>query len=868
MAVVHYNDGTEYGQVDAFYGRVSSSILAAQITQFRETGLKVKLIDERTNRWEFLAGVDQNPTPYAANPEFTTPWLQTYWSYRGQADVCILDNGNIFRVRVDVDDLNIYSQTITDPTVASQWTTWGLLYSGPHYGVGLAADGNTPIVYGIKADGLYRNNSLVWATAGLVQVHCHRNADGKQDVDHLWIQKTLIGAFAPNRATQRKFDVYHTPDVQSTTPLQVPWNFLWMRHRVASIERADGKIIRVSSYPIYAPEALSSGDTLLTELVNLANIRTELKGPQLVRGLPGQWGHNTVSGSEIFKLSDGYYYLLYVEVHRDGDWEFVSNLETPLVWQRSKDGLFWSEPVHCGFNAWGFAGLVEKNGYVYVAGNGSVHRRPTTSVEYDLTNYVPTVEWESPRANQSGSGSLVSANPGGIHNSLIDNDNSDRRIVIEPGIKSGANYEFVKLDDFWVKKIRRIIDGKINRLQIEFGNIWSRLENPLRDVVNFVGRTEYQDWLEGKPNEAFAYFFDGGEGSDGSSFTMDVTGGLVLWTGWKGLNPEFSVSLSAPSSSSIPIALFFRYIDDNNHIKVQFRDGFSNNIVVSEVENGTARILTTLSASGITRFGIRARWKTYDIYANGTLVGSVTDDSPVLKTPGYVGWSCNRSYIVSNFDFKDLEHNYTTEDIVRFALAGGDYHDVVVGSQGSKQYALMWGPQTDLPTLADGLRNTLEADKLELIWRDGIIEVGQFKDETVYKDIENRIIRTEQIQLGNRRINLANIDGNENTWFEIDIVDALLRDRMINAYLDLPELLTQDDVRNRAIEEIRRGKMAEAPGGQLPLFFDLWRMDTVRWVDNAGNSQIVRIEGMKVSIDQGSQPSQRQELDTSLIDNE
>lgn len=868
MAVVHYGDGTLYGDADAYYGRISADLQAAQDTQSRETGLIVKLIDERVNRWEdVLPDADQNPTKYSKTPGLTgvtVSMTQLYWSYRGQAALCVLDNGNLVRVRIDIDDLNVYYQEITDASVAAQWEAWTLLYTGPNYAITVAPNGNNFVVYHAKSNGVYRNNVLEWAAENIYNIRVHRGTDGRQELDKLWIGQVQGGMLSTARQRVRKFDWYYTSDIETVTPVEVPWNYAWYRHGNASIAVNATDAIRISTYPMYAPFAINSGESLLTERVKISTLGTELKGPRLIRGLPGEWGHNYVSGADIFKLSDGYYYLFYTEIHVDDNWEFSSYPEINFVWQRSKDGEVWSEPVHTAHVGWGFAGVAEQNGYLYLCGNGSVYRRPITAVEYDISDFVPEVSWDSPRDNQSGSGQMRVANPDDVNAEIL--PLSDRRIVIQPGIKTDAGYEFVSMDDFWIRSIRREMDGEINRLRIDFGNVWSRLENPLRDVYNFVGRTDYQDWQTGGVNEPFNYYFDGTSEPSVSSTNQLVTSGKVLWTAWKGLNPNFHVSFA---SSPNNFTLYFRHYDDNNHLKLVYDGEAVKLYEVSNmlIEDGDEVLIDSASCSGATRLGVRCRWKYFDIYKNGTLLTTFYDDSPILNRIGYVGWEGDGAYSVSNFDFTDLEFNYTSKDLIRQALAIGDYHDTIVGSATAKQYALLWGPQTDLPTAADALRNLLEAEKLELIWRDGIIEVGQFKETGAYKTIENRIIQTEEIQSGMRRINLANVDGNEHTWFETDIEDAIARDRMINAYYDLPELLTKDEVRKRAQEEIRRSAMSEAPGGNVPMFFDLWRMDPVLWVDNAGNEKLVRIEGIQVTINQSDKPSQRETLDTSLIEN-
>lgn len=866
MAVVHYGDGTLYGQADAFYGRISADISAAQDTQVRETGLIVKIIDERSNRWEtILADADQSPEAYKNTPGMNNraaSMTQNYWSYRGQAGVCILDNGTIVRVRVDVDDLNIYYQEITDPTNVAQWSSWTLLYTGPYYSVAIAPDVNTYIVYGSKSDGVYRNNVKQWTATEIMGIVVHCGVDGRQQKENLWIKRAQPGAYNADRLQVRKFDWYHTSNITTTTPQQVVWNYQWSRSDVTSILLANGTVARITSYPMYAPHAQNAGESMGAEIVASGSaMRTQLAGPRLIRGMPSEWGHNHVSGALITKLSDGYYYLFYKEIHVDNDYEFSSSPAIALVWQRSKDCLAWSEPVHTSHDEWALAGVVEKDGYAYLCGNGSVHRRPTTSTEYEITDFVPQVEWDSPRDNQTGSGKMVVANPEDVNSEIL--DLSDRRIVVQPGIKTAAGYEFVSLDDFWIRKVSRIMDGSINRLNVDFGNIWVRLENPLRDVHNFVGKTLYRDWYSDTQNEAFNYYFDSSDEPEVEDNGL-IASGRVLWTAWKGMNPYFAVNFNKS-----PFSLYIRYEDEHNYLELSYNGSSVRLTEVSNkrVEAGEAVIIGTASASGVTRLGIRARWKYFDIYTNGTLLTTFTDETPILNRLGYVGWMHDGPYTVWAFDFEDLEYDYTSKELIRQALALGDYHDAIISNSDTRQYALMWGQQTDLATPADGLRSLLELEKLELIWRDGLIHVGQFKETAPYKIIEDRIIRTEHANEGNHRINLALVDGNDSTWLQVDLDDATARDRMINAYFDLPELETEEATRERALEEIRRSALSETPGGLVPLFFDLWRMDPIEWVDNAGNSRLVRIEGIQVTINQSTQPSQRQQLDTSLIEN-
>jgi hypothetical protein len=872
MALTIYGDGTEYGDADGDYGRISGALLAAQQAQVRETALKIRLIDERSNRWENFAGENLGvPDVSHTDPPI---WDQGYWAYRGQSDVCVLDNGTIVRVRINPTTRVVESQEITDPTVASQWESWNTYNGDTNYAVAVAPDtASTYAIYHAKASGVFKNNSLVWSKAGVMKLACHKESNGQQLKDALWISVVEEGVFIQGPSPEisgpqtRQLQVWFTDDITTTTPIEATWNFYWQRNSAISIDRDDSQVIRIVSYPLYSPiDSVSTGESITTILRPFTQDDLVDYTPQrLVRGLSGGVGHNVIQWPVITRLSDGFFYLFYSELHTDEEFASTTNLRVALVWQRSKDGLVWSEPVHTSFGGGvGFAGVVESGSFVYACGNGGVWRRPNTSVEYDITNYVPQVSWDLPRDNQTGSGHAVVANPGGVNDEII--DLNDRRLIIEPGIKTGSDYEYAQLGDFWSKRVTGSITKEAQRISIEFGDIWARLENPMRDVFNFIGKTVFQDWKPGKTNEAFNYYFPRGEPEKVSDTTLQVTGsGSALWTGWKGYNPFFHISFGGGA-----IDIFFRWQDEDNYIKLSY-NGTNQVLVYQAIDGVEEQIASETGFPTISRIGVRVLWTKFELYANNVLVNEYaptvwqTDPTKIHK-PGYVGIGKSTTFAFNNFVFEDLEYDYSSEDLVRQALALGDYHDAIVGGAIARQYALLWGPQTDLPTAADSLRQLIEAEKLELMWRDGFIHVGKFKDTIPTRTLEDEIISTEEVGEANRRINLASIDGNEDTWFEIDGPDARARDRMIQSYFDLPELLTQDDVAERAREEIRRGKLGQSPGGPIPLLLDLWRMDPITWIDANGVSKDVRVEGISVEINQSTQPRQLSTIDTSLLE--
>lgn len=886
MPKLIYGSTVKYGDTDAFYGRVSASIVDAQESFFRETGLKVTVIDERINRWEEVVDDDTSLVLSDYLGLDTNPGSPSYYSYRTQAKAIKLDDGTVVRVRVgsksDLSDRQIYIQEITDLTSVSQWETWTLKYTGVNYAIELVQTGaSTYDIYHTKQNlGLFKNNVLLWAQTddgvdlerGIFISAVDAPWDSLYETTPYYkiLNVGIVRAFADGF---RYIDYYYTSNVDDNAPGFAWSNYFWYRHLVSTILMDDGKFLIVETMPITDPRSPNRTDSITCRIQDYPFPDNSI-APLVIRGFGSDYGFNTISGARVHKFSDGYYYIFYREDHLGDAWESVTNTAL-FIWQRSKDGLHWSEPIHSGFlpneRAGAFEATVGGEDWVYYCGNGDVHRRPATKIEYSIEDYVPQISWESPRDNQEGTGQVVVANPAKVNDNLI--DLSDRRIRIEPGIKSGDIYEFEQLEDTWIKTAIAVTEGAASRINLALGNVWSRLDSPFRDTINIIGQTHYEDWKDGTPNEPFNYYFTEGEPTKVNNSLKLTGGGICLWTGWKGINPEFDISFD-----SFDLEVYLRYVDEDNYIKFVYTAPGAGLITIIQVKDGiestiTSYVVSNLASSGYQkRFGVKIRWFSVEFFAYSgagakTEMGGFefTDGTfDYLLKPGYVGWGMAATFTVNKFNFKDLELPMYTGDIVKMALAMGDYHDVTV-PQGSEQYALIWGPQTDLQTPAQALRNALEAEKYELVWRDGQIQVGQFKDLEPVKTITDRIIKTDYVDEANRRINFATVDGNENSWSEVDSVDTQNRDRQIVAYFDLPELKTPEAVQARAVEELRRSKLGSSPGGQVPLYFDLWRMDPIIWVDNQGRTYNVRIEGMSIEINQSTEPSQRQTLDTSLL---
>lgn len=882
MPVTIYDDGSLYGDADAIYGRIGTALANAQLARVRETGLRVRVLDEQLNQWELHAGAHSHPDEGLGRAVYDPVygdlpgWDIGYSGFHGRCDYAVKNNGDIYRVRqgdpADANDNQLWHQTITDPGNPSQWTSWSVLYSGTHYGSATVeidpADGTTPIVYHCKSDGLYRNNSKVIDNSALETSteKCIWYFPIKGAPDSGWLQTVMPPTTGGSR---RMFNFYAVLDV--VTPdfyLEPTISYGWSQASLAGIMSEDEtKYHFLMNAPFHFNTR--NGNNGMEVAYFRVDSDTWNQTPFYpIRGIGGGAGINYITGPRISLLSDGFYYYTAFEWHRPagGQYSDATSLGYGFpIWSRSKDLMHWSEPVVGPpmKNAWGFiGGFVESEGYVYMADSEEVWRRPIGTITTDLSNYVPELNFEIPRDNQPASGTVKVANPDGVHNELL--TMSDREIVIEPGIKvADGSYEFVQFDRFFIDQVNKEVAGAANRLEIGIGNIWDRLDNPMRDVTNFVGKFTWDDFSEGKRNEPFNYFFATSTNPTVDEFFRLNTGGIVLLTAWKGHNPDITVRFSGASGNPRVIC---RYIDANNYAYFEYNTGsgaWSWNYLIDGDVNLQASGSTSADSTPVIR--VRLRYGFFTLWVNGNLVENNYLPLTWTLAPGYVGFSSSSgSYKINDLHVEDWEWDLQTSDLVKTALAMGDFHDFNVGGADSRAVAIVWGPQTDIDTPAAALASMLETEKLQLCWRNGRVEVGRFEDQNPVRTIEDTVIESDEIDEASRRVNIVSVDGNEHYWLEVDVTDSKERGRMVAAYYDLPELLDQDAVTNRAREEMKRAAQGRSPGGTTPLYFDLWRMDAVTWIDNQGNSNVVRIEGFSVEINQSTTPYQRQTFDTSL----
>lgn len=858
------------------YGRAGAGLVNAQAVSTRETGLQVIVLNEQVNAWEHHHGTHAFPDTglgYGLYQPINDAAIYEvgYFSYRGLGDMAVKANGNIVRVRngdpADANDRQIWSQTITDPENLAQWASWSVLYSGTHYGppsVVIQNDGTTVTVYHCKSDGLYRNNSKIVNNFGLAN-KCLAFKP-MLNSPNAGILLTIEEDSTDGKRLQQ---FYFIADTTSASVENLPFlNNDWKLGGIlTALDDDAAKVHGIMSAPLhYSPRSTINGSELAYFNFQLSSFDTDQTPFFPIRGIGGGAGINYLSGTSLIQMSDGYYYIFGTEIHQyqAGDITATSTLGSGLpMWMRSKDLMHWTDPMIGPpiTRVWGSVTPVESNGYLYAGDHEVIWRRPVGQLSYDITDYVPKVEFDLPRDNQVAAGTITVANPDGVNDFL--KGLSNREIVIAPGIKlEDGTYEYVQYDRFFIDTVTKETKGKVNRLQIAFSNVWQRLDNPFRDVTNFVGQLVWDDFASGKRNQPFNYFFVSDSSPSVDSFKHLHSRGMVLATMWKGTSFDCSIQFHSYTGNPMIIA---HYRDKNNYMKLQIS---GTTLILTEVVNGDSFNIDTasISATSSPHLRLEMRFGKYRAWVDGVLK---LDDAflplgSVAREPGYVGFYAT-TFSISNFHLDDWEYPLTMADLIRTALSMGDFHDVIVTGGEERAVAITWGPQVDLSTPAAALASALEASGCQLAWRNGIVEVGKFNDQTPVHIIENQIIESDEIDEAGRRVNIVAIDGNEHWWLEVDIADLVARDSMITAYYDLPELLDRQAVIDRAREEMKRAALGDSPGGTTPLYFDLWRMDAVTWVDNAGNSHVVRIEGFKVQIEQGPTPSQRQTFDTSLF---
>jgi len=720
-------------------------------------------------------------------------------------------------------------------------------------------------VYSAKSDGVYKNNVLKVSVTGIIEIF---PVIGQMDA--LFVTKIGVDGLD----SRRIMDLRYIADVEAGTSVDDRWNYRWRRTQIAAQEISDGRIFRVQSAGFFTdPRDLTIAESMTSTFAASSSSGGDpTVAPRLVRGFGGQAGTNMIVDPYLLSCTDGFYYLFYGENRTDADGDDAIAIST-LFWQRTKDLLHWSEPVAIGFDDMMPTNIavVERSGYLYVANNGAVWRRPVAVLTYDISDYVPNVTMTLASISDEGGAALTVANPAGVNDNLI--DLSDREITIRPGMKTDTGaYQFADLNAWWVKAAKKEVEGSISRIALSCYDLTERLANPFRDIFNFPGKVQFNDWYLGRRNKLFNYYLRGGRptflrttNSAGkvTAIVYRVTKisrvHVALYTGWKGHNFTASVRFKGGSMSGKRFGIVYRYKNGSNYYWAQVN---GSNLNLLRIRAGVQTQLATYAIGStptnptiqvITEFGF------HYIYLNGTLRITHNETTPSVY-PGYVGiryFSTSVTTMSADlFNLTTWDTNVTTDELIRTALAAGDFHDVTIAGGEAPQVAVVWGPQTDIKSPRDALRYLLEQYKLELVWQNGSIIIGQFKDLSIVRTIENDSLGFAQTEQFGQRVNLALVDGNEDSYTAIDGPDTRQRGRQMVAYFDIPALDTHEKVVERAEEEIRRGVVGTKYEGTSRLYLDLWRLDGVTWIDGAGNSYDLRIDQMEIEINQSTEPRQ------------
>jgi hypothetical protein len=159
----------------------------------------------------------------------------------------------------------------------------------------------------------------------------------------------------------------------------------------------------------------------------------------------------------------------------------------------------------------------------------------------------------------------------------------------------------------------------------------------------------------------------------------------------------------------------------------------------------------------------------------------------------------------------------------------------------------------------------LLVDFEEIPWSTGHVHIGRFVPGDPKYTIQNEVTSYAQISEDRTRANIAKIDGNLDSWTEYDRDDLTIRDSAIVSYLDLPELKSSGEVRQRAIEELRAARRVNSPGGSVAWQPWFTQKDSIYWVDEDQQKYTATIEGLSVEWSQGEEPFQRAEIDTGNV---
>lgn len=774
----------------------------AVTTQTRETGAIASIVNSHTNDWEDFAGIDINvEAVYSPVDVSDGDWDITHWSYRGQAAMTQIANGDIVRVRVgdwtNTAYRGIQRQVITDPTDPSQWQTWSNLYAGDHYAVAIERDDSAVDgyhIYSSKSDGLYMDNvgivtggaapyqivriKPVYGKTNMIYFAAIRQAsDGLRAMSWYYVIDTLAPG-TPN-SDLAQFSYYHQD------------MFVVVHERDSTQEDFSGQ--RWRAMPLdsaerdpYASDTLTQENTGTTqdfdpEFGHWAWFEDGtfdyLKGPSQRAGFK-RINDLYVTNISNDEFPNGAWYLFYTEQHLDAHGNVLSNLKNPLFWHRAamedahyqtESGFedrpilagYWTQAVPIGYTIWGFAGVVVSGGYIYLAGNGRVLRVLLNTEETEISDYLIEGSYEMPRENGKGTGRLTFANPDNYIGELLGMSSSsttgpltERKLKFALGLRRpDEDYVYKRDAEWWIAGIRKYVtDDNKQRIELEIGDFWHKLENPFRDTWHVPGRFDWNDWqpdadnkLENYTNDTdqFTSYNPVGQPSStvprlrtvASGERTGAGGGTVtLFAGFRDSNAALQCILWAAGG------IVFRYKDPDDFYLVyvsstgtylhHITEGFSasnvgNSAFAIAYETSDDAKIDTVNG---TLLNVIFLWNHFEFYV-GSGAGENGQDGQIIQLPdtysqpttGMVGFYSKTLIEASNFIITQPNKLITSRELLKMLLAYVGEHDVQFESTeetlSSPQIDMLYGPQSDLDTPEKGVRQLLETARLNVVWR-------------------------------------------------------------------------------------------------------------------------------------------------------
>lgn len=803
------------------------------------------------------------------------------------------DTYSIERVRIgdgSSSDRQIYEQTIIDPTDPAEWESWSLLYSGTWYAVALGEDPSQVTgyrLYHASSTHIYADNNAKITVSNVVKLRPVVN--GGRALYYCTVSQSSDG--------KRIMEWFHTTDGADggVTPKESVFNYDWAHADLIAYQVDTDFQTVFHSCPYFANNSRSQTDSdgIVQEWQDITTT-DEIREMTInsIRGASARAGIKQFHDLYLTDtLGDGLVYLFYSEDHRDPDsTNSLQNIRRPLVWQRANDIVdsvisSWSEPTPAGFSVWGFAGVIRTGDYIYVAGNGRVLRRLADPTEIDLSNYVLSGQVSIPRENQKATGGIRLTNPENAVGDLLGiaaealSVAPEKRVDLQLGQQRflDEGYTWDRCNDWWVSNTRRVRDQKTRKdeLTLELADFWHRLENKFRDTYYYPGWFNKRDWHLDGDNVLSNWFSPKGAtltrtaetSGDDSYYYMTVPSGKALYTVWKG-HSFYNLSASFQMGTHGATYLLFRWVDGRNYYRVRYQ---TSTVYLEQVRNGAVTSLTSAAAGSTssTSFSLKvtAYFDLIKVYFNGSL--KITHRITTHRRfQGHVGvWSAASNLEVRDFVLQDVEAETTTANLLRYALgyAGYLWVDISEELNNIQQLDTLWGPQTDIETPADAISKLLKSNNLQMVCKwvadTPWIYIDQFSSADPDYSLTDEILEYTQVEEAEKRPNVVMVDGNEHSWTEFYRPDLVARGKTVTEYLDLPELLTQGAVKDRAGEVLDRAIRGNSPGGKVIWRPGLQRLDVVSWTDEFGDVWAMQIEGLKIAWDQGLRPFQHAEID-------